>query len=188
MKKFTFLILLPFCASFICVNHSLAQVSSINPDPAFDKNKSIAVTFNERIKAKKHNGALAFNHAKDVVLENKLHKIFTVEIEESGEYYLSAYVNAVYDVPEKPASEMVEKSYPLQEITVYIDNESFGKLDISKSGWCSARLKSNKSIKLSTGKHQIIFESAMPNTPNVDVIKLSKNYEKAMFDNTKRLF
>lgn len=183
MKKFTFLVLLLFCANFIGIYQSTAQVSDINPDPAFDKGKFIDATLNEPIKAKEHNGALAFKYANDVVLGNKLRKNFTVEIEKNGSYYLSAYVNAVYDVPDNPDVEMKDEKYPLQEISVYIDDELLGNLDISKSGWRSSRLRTDKEINLSSGKHVVSFESAMPNTPNVDVIKLSEMNEKAVFDN-----
>ncbi|MFV0268996.1 MAG: hypothetical protein ACK5HT_17860, partial [Draconibacterium sp.] len=185
MKIFTSLALVFFCASFIVTNYSAAQVSNISSDPSFNKGNFTEASFIERIKAKEHIGALAFNYAKDAILENKLRKVFTIEINDGGEYFLSAYVNAAYDVPNKPAPEMVDKKYPLQQIAVYIDNESVGNLDISKSGWCSAKLKTDKKIMLSTGKHEVVFESNMPNTPNVDVIKLSKNFEKAMFDNTE---
>lgn len=184
MKKFTLLVLLSFCAIFIGNYHSLAQTSDISPDPAFNKSRHVDTSVNKRIKAKEHNGAFAYNYAKDVAFANKLRKIFTVEIDESGEYYLSAYVNAVYDVPDKPDAEMRGRKYPLQEIAVYIDNEPVGNLDISESGWCSARLKTTKKIKLSTGNHEVVFESDMPNTPNIDVIKLSKSYENALFNNT----
>jgi hypothetical protein len=79
---------------------------------------------------------------------------------------------------------MKDKKYPLQEITVYLNDELLGILDISISGWRSSKLKMNKKLNLTPGQHVITFESDMPNTPNVDVIKLSTNYEKAEFDNS----
>ncbi|MCF6333587.1 MAG: T9SS type A sorting domain-containing protein [Draconibacterium sp.] len=137
------------------------------------------------MKAFKHNEALVFSYAEDIIVGEKLQKSFIMKIEESGDYFLSAYVNAVYDVPDVADAKDKEKKYPLQEIRVYVDNNFFGNLDLKKSGWSSSKLKKNKKINLTAGQHVITFESDMPNTPNVDLIKLSENYEKAEFDNTK---
>ncbi|MDA3817551.1 MAG: hypothetical protein PF486_09255 [Prolixibacteraceae bacterium] len=184
MKKITILLTLLIIVSLLGIRNSHAQTSELISDPDFNKSELHETLSTKKIKAKKHNGALVFNYANDVVQGNKLRKNFTIEIEEGGEYFLSAYVNAVYDVPTEPDPKIKDKIYPLQEITVYFNDELLGCLDISKSGWCSSKLKKNKKLNLAHGKHVITFESDMPNTPNVDVIKLSTNYEKAEFDNS----
>lgn len=183
MKKITILLTFLIIVNLLGIRNSCAQTSELIPDPDFNKTELPETLLTKKIKAQKHDGALVFNYANDIVLGNKLRKNFTIEIEEGGEYFLSAYVNAVYDVPTEPDPTMKDKKYPLQEISVYLNDEQLGNLDISKSGWCSSKLKKNKKLNLAPGQHEITFESEMPNTPNVDVIKLSTNYEKAVFDN-----
>ena len=89
-----------------------------------------------------------------------------------------------------PVSESIpqkdqKKLYPLQQISVYIDGQYLGELDIKKNGWQPAKVKGSKQLPLSTGKHEIAFESNAPFYPEIDVVKLAAEENKASFDMTK---
>lgn len=162
-----------------------AHSQNLLPDPFVKENNVNESYFKDRTKAKKYNNALFFNYASDEVYRNSLRKIFTIDVEDGDEYFLSAYVNAVYNVPSELDLTDKDKKYPLQEIAVYLDGKFLDNLSILQSGWSSTKLSKNKKLFLSTGRHQIIFESAMPNNPNIEVIKLSTDLENVEFDDEK---
>lgn len=95
-------------------------------------------------------------------------KTFEVEITSGGEYYLSVWLMN---------TSIIEKC----GILFYIDNNSSPEGLIIPKGeqWQCAKLINNsgnlKKIKLSLGKHLLIFSSTLPEVPPIEFIRLTKS-------------
>jgi hypothetical protein len=78
MKKISILLTLLITVSLLGIRNTCAQTSELISDQDFNKSELPETLVIQKIKAKKHDGALVFNYANDVVQGNKLRKNFSI--------------------------------------------------------------------------------------------------------------
>ena len=106
-------------------------------------------------------------------------KIFTVDVPQNGNYFISAWIMGTCEDNE------------INEFSYYINNnkKSPQKIKPSKDGWQSLKLKygpekKKKSVYFKAGTHTIAFRTKAPETPAVEFIRMSTNEEEVALSDT----
>jgi len=124
----------------------------------FEKNKGLG-------------GEATISKSEDKVEDSLAFKVFYINVPADGEYYLSAWVNS-------PALD--EQKNRFSELGIIVNNEKqklpFG---VTEAGWHSGAYmdaNGNKiSLKLKKGTNSISFSIALPLTPSIDFVRLTRD-------------
>lgn len=109
--------------------------------------------------------------------EMLLTRTYTINVNEGGEYRFAAHILPV----RLPSS--LRKDSELQNVSVYVNGEYRGDLNITKPNWELVQIKGNKSVLLQSGINTITFESEAPFYPDIDGMRISKNMQNLLVEN-----
>ena len=97
-------------------------------------------------------------------------RYFEVEASEAGEYYTEFWL--------LPAR-LSDKSY--STFNVYVNDSYVGDIKPSAGNWQAAHINGHEALNLSKGKNVITVVTPAPLVPEVESIKVAKNYSDAKF-------
>lgn len=104
---------------------------------------------------------------------------YTINVNKEGEYCFAAHI-----LPVRLPSNL-RKDSELQNVSVYVNGESLGRLNITKPDWEMAPINGKEKIFLKSGLNTITFESEAPFYPDIDAIKIADNIHNLMQENKK---
>ncbi|NOR48353.1 MAG: hypothetical protein GQ533_09985 [Methanosarcinaceae archaeon] len=157
---------------------SMALVSAVSAQGPDDRSREInSVKVLEGIK--KHfaddgrGGECILKNMKMAIDGENVYTKLEIDVPESGEYYVTAWVMGVNEQ---------------EKIQVYLDDEAHpvGYLKMSENGWQSAQLQYRNTfnpIFLSNGTH--IFSFKNKDIPEIEFIRLAKQKDAAIISDTK---
>lgn len=109
--------------------------------------------------------------------EMLLTRTYTINVNEGGEYSFAAHI-----LPVRLPSNL-RKDSELQNVSVYVNGEYRGDLNITKPNWELVQIKGNKSVLLQSGINTITFESEAPFYPDIDGMRISKSAQNLLVEN-----
>lgn len=109
--------------------------------------------------------------------EMLLTRTYTINVNEGGEYSFAAHILPV----RLPSS--LRKDSELQKVSVYVNSEYQGDLNITKPSWELVQIKGNKRVLLQSGINTITFESEAPFYPDIDGMRISKSAQNLLVEN-----
>lgn len=107
------------------------------------------------------NSVAILNSAEHIVVNDIPAKLFSFHVNNTGAYYLSAWIN----VPE-----YADKSVPVY--TVYDSAHKIGTITPKKSGWQACTIDSSMPIKFAEGENHVLVTSDKNDVPDVEEIRI----------------
>lgn len=111
--------------------------------------------------------------------ETLLTKTYTIKTDKEGEYCFAAHI-----LPVRLPSNLRGES-ELQNVSVCVNGEHLGNLNITKPDWELVQIKGNEKIVLKSGINTITFESEAPFYPDIDGMKIADNNQYLMVENKR---